>query len=141
MPTALKRIYGRGHLHFLTFSCYKRLPFFKRARARDVFLQELARLHRLKLRLAKRLRKRRRRVPTGQIPLQFEECKEAPRPFWQPRFHDFNVYSPGKRVGKLNYMHANPVKRGLVNHPGEWPWSSWAVYHGQNALLAMASAD
>jgi putative transposase len=97
--------------------------------------------HRLKLRLAKRLRKRRRRVPTGQIPLPFEECKEAPRPFWQPRFHDFNVYSPGKRAGKLNYMHANPVKRGLVNHPGQWPWSSWAVYHGQNALLAMDSND
>jgi putative transposase len=44
MPTGLKRIYGRGHLHFLTFSCYKRLPYFKRARARDVFLHELGRM-------------------------------------------------------------------------------------------------
>jgi len=25
MPKKLKRYYGRGHLHFLTFSCYRRL--------------------------------------------------------------------------------------------------------------------
>jgi hypothetical protein len=23
----------------------------------------------------------------------------------------------------LNYMHHNPVKRGLVKQPGDWPWS------------------
>jgi len=26
MPKGLKRHYGQGHLHFLTFSCYRRLP-------------------------------------------------------------------------------------------------------------------
>ena len=26
MPKGLKRYYGRGDLHFLTFSCYRRLP-------------------------------------------------------------------------------------------------------------------
>jgi DNA-binding transcriptional ArsR family regulator len=25
-------------------------------------------------------------------------------------------------------MHASPVKRGLVQHPREWPWSSWGQY-------------
>ncbi len=25
-------------------------------------------------------------------------------------------------------MHANPVKRGLVRHPKDWPWSSWLFY-------------
>jgi hypothetical protein len=25
MPTGLKRYYGRGHLHFITFICYRRL--------------------------------------------------------------------------------------------------------------------
>jgi hypothetical protein len=24
---------------------------------------------------------------------------------------------------KLNYMYNNPVKRGLVAQPGDWPWS------------------
>jgi hypothetical protein len=25
-------------------------------------------------------------------------------------------------------MHNNPVKRGLVRQPGDWPWSSWRFY-------------
>ena len=47
---------------------------------------------------------------------------------WQRRFHPFNVYSDEKRREKLNYMHNNPVKRGLVSSPGDWPWSSWRFY-------------
>jgi hypothetical protein len=43
MPLALKRYYGRGHLHFLTFSCYQRRPFFETGHARDVFVHELGR--------------------------------------------------------------------------------------------------
>jgi REP-associated tyrosine transposase len=30
-----------------------------------------------------------------------------------------------KRVEKLQYMHLNPVKHGLVVHPKDWPWSSF----------------
>jgi hypothetical protein len=33
---------------------------------------------------------------------------------WNRRFHPFNVYPEEKRREKLNYMHNNPVKRGLV---------------------------
>ena len=44
MPTGLKRYYGQGDLHFITFSCYRRLPLLKSARARDVFVRELARV-------------------------------------------------------------------------------------------------
>ena len=25
-------------------------------------------------------------------------------------------------------MHNNPLKRGLVKAPGDWPWSSWRFY-------------
>jgi putative transposase len=31
---------------------------------------------------------------------------------------------------KLKYMHENPVKRGLVACPDEWPWSSARWYSG-----------
>src|SRR5260221_8864957 len=44
MPKGLKRYYGRGHLHFLTFSCYRRLPLLSTARARNVFVQALSRI-------------------------------------------------------------------------------------------------
>jgi putative transposase len=38
MPAGLHRIYGAHHLHFITNSCYRRLPFLGSARARDRFL-------------------------------------------------------------------------------------------------------
>src|SRR5579863_380435 len=41
MPKGLKRIYGFGHLHFITFSCYRRLPLLRSARARNIFVQVL----------------------------------------------------------------------------------------------------
>lgn len=50
------------------------------------------------------------------------------RPFWQPRYYDFNVWSERKRVEKLRYLHRNPVKRGRVKEPEEWAWSSFRHY-------------
>jgi putative transposase len=47
---------------------------------------------------------------------------------WQPRFYDFVVFTEEKRVEKLRYMHRNPVKRGLVLEPQQWPWSSFCDY-------------
>src|SRR5579864_1426609 len=41
MARKLIRIYGRGHLHFITFSCYRRVPFLRSVRARNVFVQIL----------------------------------------------------------------------------------------------------
>jgi putative transposase len=41
MRTPLRRYYGRGDLHFLTFSCYRRRAFLRSARARDRFVRIL----------------------------------------------------------------------------------------------------
>ena len=41
MPSGLHRTYGAHHLHFITCSCYRRLPFLNRARSRDCFLSIL----------------------------------------------------------------------------------------------------
>ena len=41
MPSGLHRTYGAHHLHFITCSCYHRLPLLKSARARDRFLSIL----------------------------------------------------------------------------------------------------
>ena len=57
------------------------------------------------------------------------------RRFWQPRFYDFNLYSSHKVRQKLEYMHANPVKRGLVKNPGAWMWSSFLFYERGEAGL------
>ena len=41
MTEGLKRYYGCGHLHFITFSCYRRLPFLQAVGAKDLFVAEL----------------------------------------------------------------------------------------------------
>lgn len=41
MPSGLHRTYGADHLHFVTCSCYRRLPFLRSARSRDRFLSIL----------------------------------------------------------------------------------------------------
>jgi putative transposase len=57
------------------------------------------------------------------------------RSFWQRRFYDFNVWSRKKRIEKLNYMHMNPVKRGLVADAKLWAWSSYRFYqYGEQSL-------
>ena len=48
--------------------------------------------------------------------------------FWQRRFYDFVVWTAAKRQQKLNYMHENPVKRGLALEAGQWKWSSFRYY-------------
>jgi len=59
---------------------------------------------------------------------------------WQRKGYDMNIWTAKKVEEKLNYMHNNPVKRGLVKEPGDWPWSSWRYYFLQDAsLLAMDS--
>jgi putative transposase len=55
---------------------------------------------------------------------------------WQHRFYDFNVWSERKRIEKLRYMHRNPVKRGLVEQPEQWKWSSFREYcYGEPGIV------
>ena len=46
MPKGLQRYYGQGQLHFVTFSCYRRLPLLSTAQARNLFVKELGRVRR-----------------------------------------------------------------------------------------------
>jgi len=68
------------------------------------------------------------KVSIQQLRLPFRHAHDFLPQFWQPRFYDFNVWSQTKFVEKLHYMHMNPVKRKLVAHPRDWPWSSFSFY-------------
>ena len=66
--------------------------------------------------------------------------KEAPQEnhIWQKRFYDFNVWSQRKESEKLHYMHQNPVVRGLVHQPEDWPWSSFRFYASkENGIIRL----
>ncbi len=141
MPWGLKRFQEARCLHFLTFSCYGRAPLLGTAHSREIFEQTLEQTRlwygfcvsgyvvmpehvhllisepeRAKLSVALQMLKqnvaRRLRSPEGGL-------------FWQPRYYDFNVWSRAKRVEKLRYIHWNPVRRGLVENPADWAWSSF----------------
>jgi putative transposase len=168
MPKGLKRYYGQRHLHFITCSCYRRLPLLRSARAKNTFTRILAEVREsyrfslvgyvvmpehihlligepargtpstvlqvLKQRVSHRLR-RKRRASAAQLPFQFARSDDSLPRFWQLRFYDFNVWSHKKRIEKLQYMHLNPVKRGLVTHPRDWRWSSFLFYSKREAGL------
>jgi len=84
----------------------------------------------LKQRVSRRLRQKRPSA-AGQFQLPFGAEHFVPQ-FWQRRFYDFNVWSRKKRIEKLGYMHMNPVQRGLVASPRNWPWSSYVWYEGKD---------
>ncbi len=50
--------------------------------------------------------------------------------FWQKRCYDHNCRTTDAVREKIHYCHMNPVKAGLVNDPGDWPWSSYNWYQG-----------
>lgn len=88
----------------------------------------------LKQRVARALLKKLRPRNAAQLSLPFAGVEDETH-FWQRRFYDFNVWSEKKLKEKLNYMHANPVQRGLVKHPSDWPWSSWGHYAGKRGAI------
>src|SRR5436309_10002544 len=79
----------------------------------------------LKLGFARRVFAQARRL---RHPRQAALFSAGPQHIWQARFYDFKVWTERKRIEKLRYMHRNPVKRGLVDSPEMWRWSSYRSY-------------
>jgi putative transposase len=51
--------------------------------------------------------------------------------FWQVGGgYDRNLYSPKAIWAAIEYIHMNPVKRGLVEGPEGYAWSSYSAYMG-----------
>ena len=51
-------------------------------------------------------------------------------PLWQPRYYDEIIWKVKQYNESLRYMHFNPVERGLVARPEDWPWSSLRCFSG-----------
>ncbi len=84
----------------------------------------------LKLRVARKLRKRGKAGVRGADAIAVWGDGRRAAGVLAGRFYDFNVYSKGKKKEKLNYMHANPVIRRLSKYAKDWAWSSWGFYYG-----------
>lgn len=145
MVLGLERSPREGHLHFVTITCHQRVAYLGTAFARNIFEDALQRAHRryrfavigyvvmpehVHLLLSA---PRRKLLAAGLRSLKLSMVTRTMRwPFWQPQYVDFNVFTDVKRMEKLDYMHANPVKRGLVERPEDWRWSSCRHYQTGN---------
>jgi len=157
-----------GHAHFLTFSCYQRMPLLSKDRSRIWFieaLQEARRKHHFDLwawvimpehvhllvwprlpvyRVRSLLADIKR--PVGQqaigwlrvhSPAFLERLTARNRTrtcrhFWQPGpGQDRNVCDPAIAHQIVEYIHNNPVRRGLVSCAEDWPWSSAGDWAGK----------
>ena len=55
--------------------------------------------------------------------------------FWQEGVHAEWVFSEAIMREKLEYVHNNPVKRGYVEQPEHWRYSSARNYLGEQGLI------
>jgi putative transposase len=135
------RFQQTGDFHFLTFSCYRRLPYLATIETKNLFEDAL-----------ERVRTRYLFAVSGYVVMPEHvhllvnepihgllsraiqalklsvSMRSRQRPFWQAHYYDFNVSSHAKFVEKLRYIHRNPVRRGLVMKPEDWKWSSFQHY-------------
>ena len=55
--------------------------------------------------------------------------------FWQPGGgFDHNIFKEKTVAAVIEYIHANPVRRGLVNDPMDWEWSSARFWDGHTKV-------
>jgi len=52
---------------------------------------------------------------------------------WQPRFFDRALSTVKEYNDKVEYIHLNPVRAGLVSRPEDWRWLSYNEYAGTSA--------
>ncbi len=61
---------------------------------------------------------------------QMNRRRKESGPLWQGRFFDRALRTVKDYNETVEYLHWNPVQRGLVQSTGEWPWSSYRDYAG-----------
>ena len=55
-------------------------------------------------------------------------CEKGKRELWQDGKHSIPIYSSKWIKQKINYLHRNPVTKGLVENPADYIWSSFGAY-------------
>jgi len=143
MPTGLKRYQTAHSLHFITFSCYRRLPLLEAPAAKEtveVLLEQVRARHQARI-YAYVLMPEHVHLLVNEPPrillAQFlkaikqtasRKLRGSRKKFWQNRYYDSNVRGEKARSAVIRYIHRNPVTRGLVAKPEDWHWSSFLHY-------------
>ena len=62
---------------------------------------------------------------------RFNRIEKIDGPLFRGRFKSITVGHDEYIRELCRYIHRNPVKAGLVNHPSEYDWSSYQIYAGK----------
>jgi len=165
MPTGLKRYQQSGQLHYVTFNCFQHAPFLATPAAHELVECTLERVRRwygfyinayvvmpdhvhalmseperaplaVAIQMWKQIVSRQRKGLT--LPRANGDQRSAP--FWQRRYYDFNVWSEQKLYEKMQHIHQNPVRRGLVERAEDWKWSSFRhIASGDEGIVEVES--
>ena len=143
MPYGLKRFQQAESLHFITFSCFHRLPYLSTPETKAVFetiLEQTRVRHHARI-YAYVLMPEHVHLLINEPPnillgqflksvkqMTSRELKGTREQFWQDRYFDRNIRGEAERTDVIQYIHQNPAKRGLVPTPGDYPWSSYSHY-------------
>ena len=143
MHSGLKRLQQAQALHFVTFSCFHRLPVLQAPGAMETVeavLEQTRARHQARV-YAYVLMPEHVHLLVNEPPrivlaqwlkavkqISSRKLRESRERFWQARYYDSNVYGEKARSEVIRYIHRNPVVRGLVEKPEDWPWSSFRHY-------------
>ena len=75
------------------------------------------------------------------LKLSFAKRFPTSGPFWQARGYDRNVRNAREFAVKLDYIHQNPVTRGLVKAAEDWKWSSFRHYASREVGLVEIESE
>jgi putative transposase len=143
MPYGLKRFQQAESLHFITFSCFGRLPFLEHAQPKHIvegILEQLRARHQARIYAYVLMPEHIHLLinePPSILLAQFlkalkqmtsRKLKGDRAQFWQHRYFDSNIHGEEACSEVIRYIHCNPVKRGLAASPEQYQWSSFNHY-------------
>lgn len=146
-----------GTARFVTFSCYQRRPYLSEVRPKEFFIRQLdvarskygfkilgyvlmpEHVHLVlyppdEMKMGVVIGEIKSRTARLYFAEYSQNVADRKRALWQRRCYDHNCRTPETVREKIAYCHYNPVKRGLVAHPGEWEWSSYNWYQGNSKV-------
>ena len=106
------------HLHLI--------PFMKKSESISDFMRDLKKFTSTKIR---QLMEKEGRIDiVERLEANAKGYKNQQFKLWMDRFDDVVIYSEKVLRTKVNYIHNNPVKTGLVTEPENWKYSSARNY-------------
>ncbi len=87
----------------------------------------------IKLSVSKSVIAKLKKLDSGELPLMRTTERNRPYRFWMAGgAYDRNMNTRKALLNSVNYIHNNPVRRGLIENPEDWKWSSYRAWNGMD---------